>query len=72
MAYIGPQTKGEDVEEFIVNTLKENGDRHLLCGDLNARHIAWDTVSNERGTTIHEVANRIPRTYICAAKLNSY
>lgn len=52
--------------------LEENGDKQLLCGDLNARHRAWDNVGNERGTDVYEVVNRTPITYICAASVNSY
>lgn len=45
---------------------------HLLCGDLNARHVAWDSKTNDRGAAICEISNSVPRTYICAADKNSY
>lgn len=35
-------------------------------------HVAWDSVSNERGTAIREIVNRMPKAYICAAGTNSY
>lgn len=42
-AYIGTQTKRKEVEEFVINSLSENGDNHLLCVDLNAMNFSWDS-----------------------------
>lgn len=71
-AYIGPQTKRTETEEFVRTALKENGNNYFLCGDLNARHSSWDTRCKERGMAIHGVASETPRKYVCAAKNNSY
>lgn len=71
-AYFGLQTKREAVEKFVETSLEEKGNQYLLCGDLNSRHCAWDTRCNERGVAIHNVVIRVPRSYICAAKTNSY
>lgn len=39
----------------------------MIVGDLNAMHIAWDKMTNDRGTMIKELVKNTPRTHIVAA-----
>lgn len=58
-AYIGPQTKKDEVKQFITETIETNGEKHLLCGDLNARNVAW--ISQQRSEAPPSV--RSPKIY---------
>lgn len=44
----------------------------MLVGDINARHIKWDKMTNCRGLAVMEVVQRMPRTYVLAANKPSY
>lgn len=36
----------------------ENGERTIITGDLNARHIRWDRMTNARGRAVFKCAKR--------------
>lgn len=45
-----------------------NSNPTIIAGDFNARHISWDTHSNDHGTTLHNFSTRHPTTRIVAPK----
>lgn len=67
-----PSTKPEMVSKFINDTLRRFGENQIMVVDLNARNIAWDKMTNERGTFLMEMVNKTPITQIVATDRPSY
>lgn len=55
-----------------METLRENGNEHFICGDLNARHCTWDTRFDARGNAVQAVVSGVENAYVCAAVTPSY
>lgn len=71
-AYISPVTKGPATDKFLRDTLKENGLKQIIVGDLNARTYRWDKGQNTRGIAVEKAVNNTERTQVVAADTTSY
>lgn len=69
---LGPQTKQETTSKFLKDTIARHGENHINSGDLNARHVPWDAISNERGLSITDITNQTHRSHVLAAQQPSY
>lgn len=43
VSYIGPQSKPQTTTKFLSETLSRHGTNQIIVGDLNARHVKWET-----------------------------
>lgn len=52
--------------------MKRYSTNQVIIGDLNARHITWDSETNERGIAVTEVVKQTDLAYVLAAREPSY
>lgn len=71
-AYFSPVTKGPTMDKFLTDTLRDNGQKHIIVGDLNARSRNWDKGKNARGSVVEKVVRDTDRTYIVAGSTPSF
>lgn len=54
--YVSPQESGKQLEMTLNILKKQDANRSLVIGDLDARHKAWDTHTNRRGKVVYRRA----------------
>lgn len=50
--YASPQTSGKKLEETLEKVHRDKANRAILPGDLNARHKAWDKLTDTRAAAV--------------------